>query len=75
MLLLDKPVEQASDSDEISYCHTHLTLALCGAYKPVECGIPYILAMHQDLCPKCKRPTCPDCEEIMHSQGCPRCGL
>ena len=77
MLLLDKPVKRASDSDEISYCHVlcgcHPTLALCGAYKPMRCGTPYMMTRGMAKCPKCKKLLCPDCEKIVRSEICPRC--
>lgn len=78
MLLLDKPVEQAYDSEEISYCHTvcrcHPTLTLCGAYKLALCGNTYLDTMLLDTCPTCNKPFCLDCDDLT-PLGCPRCGL
>jgi hypothetical protein len=76
MLLLDKPVEQAADSKEISYCHTvcrcHPYLTLCGAYKPKLCGTTYLDTLMLDRCPACHKVFCPDCDDLA-PKGCLRC--
>lgn len=76
-LELELPDLQLSDDDEIKYCHIlccHPTITLCGAYKPVQCGVFIINKVGQFLlnCPVCKRKGCPDCYNLVYRE-CPRC--
>jgi hypothetical protein len=53
-------------------CACNLNLALCGAYKPVQCGLTVINTLTGNSCPRCKKPYCPDCDELI-TRPCGRC--
>lgn len=80
MLLLDNPLlEIEKEFDELKFCHTlctcHDTLALCGAFKPVKCGILCVDTEGMDKCPVCLKAFCPDCENVVKLKIlCSRCG-
>jgi hypothetical protein len=67
--------DQELDSGEIGYCHIlcecHPVLALCGAYKPVRCGL-LVVSFMEGRCPECQKTFCPDCNDFIYE--CPRCG-
>jgi hypothetical protein len=76
MLTLEETDIVFADSGEVSYCHVmcecHPTLAMCGAYKPIRCGV-LVVDARNGVCPTCGKISCPDCNECMQF-SCPRCG-
>jgi len=60
------------------YCHVVCScspeITLCGAYRPQQCGISVLMSL-DDICPKCKKPTCPDCADMMYEECPRRCGI
>jgi hypothetical protein len=59
------------------FCHIVCSctpkLALCGAYKPVQCGLPIAANAKAKTCIKCLKPVCRDClDELLYE--CRICG-
>jgi hypothetical protein len=54
-------------------CQCMPKLSLCGAYKPVQCGLPVAANFNAKVCSRCGKRVCQDCKELL-MYVCPRCG-
>jgi len=72
--VLERPVET---SDFNKFCHVVCAcspkLSLCGAYKPIQCGLAIVDSRAIKTCPKCKKDFCQDCIDLLPYE-CVRCG-
>ncbi len=77
MITLTRPetVESNTVSDA-NFCHVVCScrpkITLCGAYKPVQCGIMAVDTLSGEFCPRCNKAFCPDCDELIEVP-CPNC--
>lgn len=75
--LLERLPETEESVGGNKYCHIVCMcspkMGLCGAYKPVQCGLLFIENPFALRCPVCKNEICEDCLDLV-DKVCMRCG-